>query len=145
MMDLLLDLIAQALERNEIQIVIGGKASDPAPWIEGKEHDEIYFFKCPREIKEFFDRLKDTCDKDRNSFRYDGKWDFEYNENKTAIPTMRNYFLPRVKSGVAMTVETSYSGSENNRFTAERICSLGGHFYRGLASTILQEVSEGNR
>jgi len=36
MMDLLLDMIAQALGRNEIQIVIGGKASDPAPWIEGK-------------------------------------------------------------------------------------------------------------
>lgn len=113
-----------------------------APWIEGKEHDEIYFFKCPRDNREFFDRLKAACGNDKNSFCYDGKWDFEYIENKTAVPTMRSYYLPRVKSGIAMTVETSYSGSENNRFTAERICALGGHFYRALASAILQEVCE---
>lgn len=115
-----------------------------APWIEGHEHDTHYFLKGPDNpsLNQFLTILYEVSSEDKNSFAYERRWDFKYDVewNRASAPTARNYFLPRVKSGIAMTSETSYAGLEDNRFTAERVYALGGHFYRALASSILKEA-----
>lgn len=109
-----------------------------APYIDGKEHDRVYVFKKPDavELNRCLELWKEATAKDENSFTYDGEWDWisGVNYNKPKRPTMRTYYSSRVKSGLALTVETSYSGSPDNRFSAERIYNLGGHFYRAFAT-----------
>ena len=113
-----------------------------SPWMDGDEHDSFYCMRIPfvQGFDEFYQILADETSKDDKSFTYDGTWDFEYDVkwNEATTPNMRNYFLPRVSSGVAITAETSYFGTRENPFSAERILKLGHHFYKALLATIIK-------
>ena len=112
-----------------------------SPWMEGNEHDAAYFLKCPStpELVDFLTLLKHLTCSDKNSFSYDGNYDFEYGApwNEKGRPDMKCYFIPRAKSGVSLTMETSYSGTSDNPFLTERVIRLGEHFYDALSRTIL--------
>ena len=113
-----------------------------SPGFGGKEHDEFYFLKCPdtESSSRFYAYLKECSECDSESLQYGGTWDFPYGGsvwNDGSSPCMRNYFLPRVISGVAVTAETTYSGTLQNPFTAERAIRLGNHFYKSLVRSLL--------
>lgn len=114
-----------------------------SPGFEGKEHDEFYFLKCAETepLTGFYNRLKQLTQEDPKSLQYNGNWDFVFKGsvwNDTVSPCMRNYFFPRVQSGICMTAETTYTGRENNPFTPERAIRLGNLFFKALCSEILR-------
>ena len=111
-----------------------------APYICGNEHDAAYFMRCPenRCMIGFADKLKALTAADPDSFTYDGAWDFPYGVkwNEADTPNMKNYFLRRSPIALACTLETSYFGTPENRFTAERVTRFGEHIYAALCSVL---------
>ena len=111
-----------------------------APWIKGREHDTVYFLRGPENkyMAGVSERLKTLTAADHDCFTYTGEWDFPYGVewNESDKPNMMNYFLRYSPINFAFTVEMSYFGTPENRFTAERVVRFGERFYEAVCGVI---------
>ncbi|MBQ2707641.1 MAG: hypothetical protein IJF67_05195 [Clostridia bacterium] len=111
-----------------------------APYISGNEHDTAYFLRGPENRYEtaFRQTLRQLTAADPDCFDYTGAWDFTYGAewNEPHKPNMRNYFLKESQNHFALTLETSYFGTPDNRFTESRVTRFGEKFYEALASVL---------
>lgn len=111
-----------------------------APYICGREHDTVYFLRGPENkyITSITDNLKRLTAADPDCFDYTGEWDFTYGVewNESDKPNMMNYFLKYSPINFAFTVEMSYFGTPENRFTTERVTRFGERFYEALCEVL---------
>ena len=116
-----------------------------SPHHDGGLNDYPYIMKFAKDGNEIYDAMSKTfrtlTQNDENSMTYTGEYDIEYGGrwNETTLLHNRNYFLPRTKMNVSITMETPYFGVCDNMFTREKAINMGKHLYNAVYETIFKE------
>ena len=116
-----------------------------SPHHDGWINDYPYLMKFAKGENEIYhaisEALRKSTEHDKASMKYTGEQDIDYGAqwNETTTPHIKNYFLPRTRKKVSITMEIPYFGLEDNMFTQEKAIMLGRHLYDSVYEMICAE------